>query len=77
MTNGVTVPAVPIGGWKTKVGGGLAIVVGLGGYALWFLGYQGLSGDVALGFAAAGFVALGLGHKFEKVKAAIESLRKG
>jgi len=68
--------SVSIGGWKTKAGGGLAIVVGLGGYVLGFLGYQGLTGDVALGFIAGGFIALGLGHKFEKIKAAVESLRK-
>lgn len=75
MTNG-TVPAVPIGGWKTKVGGGLAIFVGVAGYALGFLGFEGLSGEVALGFIAGGFTAIGLGHKFEKLKAAIASLRK-
>ena len=63
-------------GWKTKIGGVLAILTGAVGYAITFFGYQGLSLDVALGLISAGFVALGLGHKFDKVKAVLEGLKK-
>lgn len=63
-------------GWKTKVGGGLAIAVGVCGYALTLLGMGGLDATTALGFVGAGFTALGLGHKFDKVRQALEAARK-
>lgn len=63
-------------GWKTKIGGGLAIVVGALGYLITFFGYQGLSWDVAMGMISAGFVALGLGHKFDKIKQVLDSTKK-
>ena len=65
-----------MGGWKTKLGAGLAIATGVLGYAITFFGYQGLSLDVALGMISAGFVALGLGHKFDKIKGVLEALKK-
>lgn len=64
-------------GWKTKVAGGLSIGVGLGGFALGFLGFQGLDFTAAMGFVTAGLVAFGLGHKVDKLKQALEALRKG
>jgi len=63
-------------GWKTKVGGGLAITAGVLGYAVTFFGYPGLTWDVAMGLVSAGFVALGLGHKFDKIKAVLEAGKK-
>jgi len=63
-------------GWKTKLGGGLAIAAGVFGFAVSFFGYQGLSWDVAIGLIAAGFTAIGLGHKFDKVKQAVEAVKK-
>ena len=63
-------------GWKTATGGVLAILTGVLGYAVTFFGYQGLSLDVALGLISAGFVALGLGHKFDKIKGVLEGLKK-
>ena len=63
-------------GWKTSTGGVLAIVTGVVGYAITFFGYQGLSLDVALGLISAGFVALGLGHKFDKIKEVLGQLKK-
>ncbi len=63
-------------GWKTKIGAGLAIAAGVFGYAVSFFGYQGLTWDVALALIAAGFSALGLGHKFDKIKQSLESIKK-
>ena len=60
-------------GWKTKVGGGLAIAAGVVGYAVTFFGYSGLTWDVAMGMVSAGFIALGLGHKFDKIKAVLQA----
>ena len=63
-------------GWKTKLGGGLAILSGVAGYGVTFFGYQGLTWDVAMGLVSAGFIALGLGHKFDKLKAVLEAGKK-
>jgi hypothetical protein len=63
-------------GWKTKLGGGLAIAAGVFGFAITFFGYQGLTWDVAFALIAAGFTAIGLGHKFDKVKQALEALKQ-
>ncbi len=63
-------------GWKTKVGGALLIAGGIGGFGATLLGFPGLSWDVALGMISAGFVAVGLGHKFDKVKQALELIKK-
>ena len=60
-------------GWKTKLGGGLAIAAGVLGYAVTLFGYPGLTWDVAMGMVSAGFIALGLGHKFDKIKAVLEA----
>jgi len=60
-------------GWKTKLGGGLAIVAGVLGYGVTFFGYSGLTWDVAMGMVSAGFIALGLGHKFDKIKEVLAS----
>ena len=60
-------------GWKTKVGGGLAIAAGVLGYGVTFFGYAGLTWDVAMGMVSAGFIALGLGHKFDKIKAVLQA----
>ena len=59
--------------WKTKVGGGLAITAGVLGYAITFFGYQGLTWDVAMGLVSAGFIAVGLGHKLDKIKAVLQA----
>lgn len=59
-------------GWKTKVGGGLAIAFGAIGYVINWFGYPGLSWEAALPMISGGFVALGLGHKFDKIKAVLE-----
>jgi len=60
-------------GWKTKIGGGLAIAAGVLGYGVTFFGYPGLTWDVAMGMVSAGFIALGLGHKFDKIKAVLQA----
>jgi len=39
-------------GWKTKLGGGLAIAVGVLGYLVTFFGYQGLAWDTAMGMVS-------------------------
>jgi len=63
-------------GWKTKVGGGLLIAGGVTGYGAALLGFPGLSWDVALGMISAGFVAIGLGHKFDKIKAVLAQAKQ-
>jgi len=60
-------------GWKTKVGGYLAIAAGVLGYAVTFFGYPGVTLDVSMALVAAGFTALGLGHKFDKIKQVLQS----
>ena len=65
-----------MGGWKTKTGGILAIVAGAAGYGIGFLGYTGLTWDVAFALISGGFVALGLGGKLDKIKAVLEAAKK-
>ena len=61
-------------GWKTKVGACLAIAAGILGYGVTFFGYQGVSWDVASGLISGGFVALGLGHKADRLLAALKDV---
>ena len=63
-------------GWKTKLGGALAIAAGVLGYGVTFFGYSGLTWDVAMGMVSGGFIALGLGHKFDKIKDVLASTQK-
>jgi len=63
-------------GWKTKVGGGLLIATGVLGFAGTVLGFSGLTWEVAFGLIAAGFSVLGLGHKFDKIKAVLDSAKQ-
>lgn len=61
-------------GWKTKVGGAIFIVVGVGGYILTLLGYDGISFEVASGFTATGFGMLGVGHKLDRLLLVLKDL---
>ncbi len=62
-------------GWKTKVGGGLLVVVGVLGGVVTLLGLDGLSWSDALTFIGSGLGVLGLGHKFDKLGRALDGLR--
>ncbi len=58
-------------GYKTKIGGIVSILMGILGIigVIWpDLTTVHLSTETSLGFIAAGFTALGLGGKLEKVK---------
>jgi hypothetical protein len=58
-----------------KVAGGLAIVVGLGGFALGFVGFPSLDWETAAAFAGTGVTAIWGAGKGEKFKAAIAAFR--
>jgi len=61
---------IPIGGWKVKT----SFLVALGGVILQILGQSDIANAL---FAAAGALGvLGVGHKAEKIKAALEETKK-
>jgi hypothetical protein len=63
-------------GYKTKIGGIVSILTGILGIIgnIWpDLTTVQLSTETSLGFIAAGFTALGLGGKLEKVKGILEN----
>ncbi|HAM41472.1 MAG TPA: hypothetical protein DCP69_09080 [Candidatus Omnitrophica bacterium] len=62
--------------WKTKLGGGLAIAAGVLGYVVTFFGYSGLGWDAAMALISGGIVAIGLGDKFDKIKAILAAGKK-
>jgi hypothetical protein len=71
---------VKIGGWKTKASATALILIGLGGIIQGVL--SAIDGNVDGGLAAAkggvfsiaaGLSLVGIGHKIEKAKAAIET----
>ena len=59
-------------GWKTRVGGILLIVAGALGVGATLFGFPGLSIEAGLAMVGAGFAALGLGHKFDRIKAVLQ-----
>jgi len=63
-------------GWKTKVGGGLLIATGVLGFGATLLGFQGLTMEAALTSIGLGFAALGIGHKFDKIKAVLAQAKQ-
>jgi hypothetical protein len=57
-----------MGGWKTWLGGLVAVAVGLAGLAYGFLSNEISIMLLSAGFGAMGVIGIGLGHKLEKAK---------
>jgi hypothetical protein len=55
-----------MGGWKTWLGGLVAVVVGIAGLAYGFLSNEISIMLLSAGFGAMGVIGIGLGHKIEK-----------
>lgn len=55
-----------MGGWKTWLGGLVAVSVGVAGLAYGFLNDQIAIGLLTAGLGAMGMMGIGLGHKLEK-----------
>lgn len=53
-------------GWKTWLGGLVAVMVGITGITFGYLEHDMSAVFIAAGFAAMGVMGIGLGHKMEK-----------
>lgn len=64
--------SLPTNGWTTAIGGVASILYGVGGLVMNFLNPEtGMDAGTAIGFIIAGWTALGIGSRQDKISNAV------